>query len=104
MNKDVLSLERDVSEPLYIRLYEHYRERIISGAVPSGAKLPSIRRCCKELELSKTTVEAAYLQLAAEGYVISKPGSGFYAADLSGYDKPSREREEGAGTAAKFSR
>lgn len=95
MGIGALSLNRESGVPLYIRLYEYYRERVISGAVPSGSKLPSIRRCAAELELSKTTVEAAYLQLAAEGYIISKPGSGFYAAELSAYSGQ-RQGDEGA--------
>lgn len=71
--------------PLYIQLYEYYKDRIIRGDLKSGTKLPSIRKCSAEFEVSKTTVETAYLQLAAEGYINSKPNSGFYASDLSGF-------------------
>lgn len=65
------------NEPLYLRVYNYYKELISSGKLTAGAKLPSIRRCAQELEVSRTTVEAAYLQLAAEGYVVAKPQSGF---------------------------
>lgn len=70
-------------EPLYIRLYEHYRNLIASDILKAGTKLPSIRRCAAERQLSRTTVENAYLQLAAEGYITSIPGSGFYVNDLN---------------------
>ena len=70
------------NEPLYLRVYNYYKELISSGKLTAGAKLPSIRRCAQELEVSRTTVEAAYLQLAAEGYVVAKPQSGFYASSL----------------------
>lgn len=63
---------------LYMQLYNHYKELIVNGTFPAGAKLPSVRRCAQELSLSKTTVETAYMQLAAEGYVQSKPQSGYY--------------------------
>lgn len=78
-----MMFEKSGSEPLYIQLYEHYKRRIINGNIKSGTRLPSIRKCAAELELSKTTVETAYFQLAAEGYVTSRANSGFYVSDLS---------------------
>lgn len=83
-----MSIEKAISpntikDPLYIKLYEYYKDLISSGILKSGTKLPSIRRCSSERLISKTTVESAYLQLAAEGYVTSKPGSGFYVNDLN---------------------
>ena len=79
-------------EPLYIKLYEHYKELISSGVLKAGSKLPSIRRCAAERVISRTTVEGAYLQLAAEGYITSKPGSGFYVNELNYFDiKPTLE-------------
>ncbi len=70
---------------LYMNLYNHYKELITNGTFPAGTKLPSVRRCAQELSVSKTTVETAYMQLAAEGYIQSKPQSGFYvcAADFA---------------------
>ncbi|MCR4925863.1 MAG: PLP-dependent aminotransferase family protein [Clostridiales bacterium] len=70
------------SSPLYIKLYEYYKELIIKGDLAGSSKMPSVRRCAQELEISRTTVESAYMQLAAEGYIISKPQSGFYVADI----------------------
>lgn len=40
--------------------------------------MPSIRRCAQQLGLSRTTIETAYLCLAADGYIISRPQSGYY--------------------------
>lgn len=47
-----------------------------------GTKLPSIRKCAMQLRLSRTTVETAYMLLAAEGYIISRPQSGYYVTEL----------------------
>ena len=87
--------------PLYIQLYNHYKELISSGRLKAENKLPSIRRCAKERMISRTTVEAAYLQLVAEGYVTSRPGSGFYVSELNYKDihrvepvQHSKSREE----------
>ena len=58
---DLLLQESTNNEPLYLRVYTYYKELIASGKMAAGAKLPSIRRCAQELEVSRTTVEAAYL-------------------------------------------
>lgn len=68
--------------PLYDQLYRHIAAAIQSGALSPGAKLPSKRRLCALTGLSMSTVEAAYSLLAAEGYVLSRPRSGYLCADL----------------------
>lgn len=67
----------------YLQVYNYYRELIRSGQLSSGAKLPSIRKCAAQLQLSRTTVEAAYMLLAAEGYIISRPQSGYYVTEFA---------------------
>lgn len=62
----------------YLQVYNYYKELIIHGKLKEGTKMPSIRRCCEQLGLSKTTIETAYLCLAADGYIIAKPQSGYY--------------------------
>lgn len=70
-------------EPLYIQLYMYYRDRIINGTLKYGDRLPSIRKCAAEFNVSKMTVESAYMQLTAEGYVFTKSQSGYYVCKLS---------------------
>ncbi len=72
----------DAGAPLYLQLYRHIAGAVRSGALPPGAKLPSKRRMCALAGVSMSTVEAAYSLLAAEGYVLSKPRSGYVCADL----------------------
>lgn len=80
--------EKNSSTPVYVQLYYYFRRLIESGQLGTGAKMMSIRRCCDEFDLSKTTVESAYLQLAAEGYIISKPQSGYYVCEIKFIDNP----------------
>lgn len=72
------------ANPLYNQLYEYIRTEIVSGNMEEGAKLPALRRLAKDLNLSITTVEFAYNQLSVEGYIESKPQSGFYVAKIPG--------------------
>lgn len=70
------------SDTLYEYLYKCIKNDIIQGKIKSGEKLPSKRALAKNLAVSVITVENAYGQLAAEGYIYSVPKSGFYVADL----------------------
>jgi DNA-binding GntR family transcriptional regulator len=62
--------------PLYERLCESLRESIVSERLAPGARLPSTRALARELHLSRNTVINAYEQLALEGFVVTRIGSG----------------------------
>lgn len=62
----------------YMQVYDYYKDLIVTGRLMPGTKMPSIRRCAIQLGLSRTTIETAYLCLAADGYIISRPQSGYY--------------------------
>lgn len=66
--------------PLYEQVIKLLQEQILSGLIPAGSRLPSTRWLMKRLGVSRTTVIAAYAQLQADGFVISKVGSGTYVA------------------------
>ena len=68
--------------PLYDQLYHHIAAAIQSGALSPGSRLPSKRRLCALAGVSMSTVETAYSLLAAEGYVLAKPRSGYVCAHL----------------------
>lgn len=70
------------SDSLYEYLYKCIKNDILLGNIRPGEKLPSKRTFAKNLGISVITVENAYAQLVAEGYLYSMPKRGFYAADL----------------------
>ena len=70
-------------EPLYGYLYRCIRHDIAHGFVSAGDKLPSKRALAKHLGVSLATVEAAYRQLVAEGYVAARERSGYYVCELA---------------------
>ena len=69
---------------LYEYLYRCVRDDIVSGAIGPGERLPSKRTLAAHLGVSLATVEAAYAQLVAEGYVRAHPRSGHFACRLPG--------------------
>ena len=78
----------------YFTLYEHFRSLILDGSLSEDSKLPSIRECAASFEKSRTTVETAYDMLAADGYIISKPQSGFYVCAVNKANRIEPEKEE----------
>lgn len=77
------SFENRGSDSLYEYLYKQIKKDILSDTLTSGEKLPSKRALAKNLNLSTITVENAYNQLMAEGYLYSIPKSGFYVNDIT---------------------
>ena len=67
--------------PLHTQLYNEIKKDITAN-YQTGDKLPSIRNIATLYNLSKTTVESAYSQLYAEGYIESRPKSGYYVSEL----------------------
>lgn len=74
---------KNKTEHLYLEVYRYYKSLIQEGKLPPGSKMPSLRKCSQELKLSRTTIENAYLQLAADGYIIAKAQSGYYVTDIA---------------------
>lgn len=64
--------------PLYMQITQHFKTQILDKTLPANAKMPSIRALARKHDVSKTTVEKAYQQLHIEGYVQSRPKSGYY--------------------------
>ncbi|GKX32538.1 MAG: GntR family transcriptional regulator [Rhizobiaceae bacterium MnEN-MB40S] len=70
------------SAPLFEQVYESLGRQIMSGEMASGARLPPSRELARELGVSRSTIVAAYDQLAAEGYIRARQGSGYYVCDI----------------------
>ena len=66
-------MEERGSLPLYEYLCRRIRADILSGALPAGTRLPSKRALAEHLRISVVTVEGAYSQLEAEGYLQARP-------------------------------
>ncbi len=76
----------DQGEPMYMQLYRYFRGEIQTGKMRSGEQLLSVRALANELKVSRTTIELAYQQLLAEGYVESRARSGYFVADIDAWD------------------
>lgn len=76
------SLDDRGGDSLYEYLYKLIKDDILSYKLSPGEKLPSKRALAKHLGISTVTVENAYGQLMAEGYIFSVAKSGFFVSEL----------------------
>ena len=68
------------SDSLYEHLYKCIKNDIMGGNLKAGDRLPSKRTFAKNLDISTITVENAYAQLMAEGYIFSVPKKGYFVS------------------------
>lgn len=76
------NLEKRGEASLYEYVYQQIRDDIVAGRIAAGEHLPSKRAFASHLGISVITIENAYSQLLAEGYICSKPRRGYYACEL----------------------
>ncbi len=72
-------LDKNSKIKLYFQLYQQICDQILSGEIPLGTKLPSVRALSTQLGTSKNTVIKALEALQKDGFLISKNKSGYYA-------------------------
>ncbi|WP_437890530.1 PLP-dependent aminotransferase family protein [Phytobacter sp. V91] len=79
---DLLQLRLDAQSDgkLHKKLYNTIRHSILEGSLPPQSRLPPSRDLATELHLSRNTVLRVYEQLLAEGYIVSRTGSGTFVA------------------------
>lgn len=84
-------LDKEQSIPLYEQLYIGIKNAITNQQLEVGVRLPSKRELADFFNISQTTVELAYAQLLAEGYIMSKPRVGYFVEEIDSL--PFRESE-----------
>ena len=70
--------------PIYLQVKESLRQLIIGGVLTPESKLPSVREIAGTLAINPNTIQRAYRELEAEGFIYSIPGKGSFVS-------PSRE-------------
>ena len=77
-----LDFKSEKENPLYIQLASFIKQEMAVGNIPAGEKLPSKRNLAIHLGVSVNTIQAAFNQLVAEGYVRSEQRKGFYVQEV----------------------
>jgi GntR family transcriptional regulator/MocR family aminotransferase len=88
---DDLATAASADTPRYKQVYRHIRDAIVERRLAAGERLPSTRTLANEAGLARKTIEEAYAQLEAEGYLERRAGSGSFVADVA-RSMPARSR------------
>lgn len=92
MRELTISLDGESKTPLYEQIYQHLKMEIQKRQILPGECLPSTRALSRYLQVSRSTVDLAYMQLMSEGYIESIPYRGYFVCELEGiYQFPEEE-------------
>ena len=80
------------SRLIYEQVRYGLRHLVVSGAIADGERIPSVRALAASLAINPNTIQRAYAALEGEGYLLSEPGRGAFAAKGGG--EGSRRRGE----------
>lgn len=87
----MISLNYRDARPIYEQVRDGLRHLVVTGALAEGEKLPSVRALAASLAINPNTIQRAYAALEAEGYLISEPGRGAFAARGGGEENIRRQ-------------
>lgn len=92
-----LRLSMDDPDPMYAQIWSQLRDFILSGELPEGTKLPSVRGLAAELSCSVITTRRAYQDLEQGGLIRTRQGMGTVVAPIPEADRQAYRREPVAG-------
>lgn len=88
----VINLNYRDSRPIYEQIRDEMRRLILSGALGAEEKLPSVRELASGLAINPNTIQRAYRELEAEGFIYSVAGKGSFVANAPPVDGARKDR------------
>ena len=70
------------ARPIYSQIIDGFREQIKAGVLLPGDKLPSVRELATQLTINPNTIQRAYRELEAQGWVASVQGKGCFVCQI----------------------
>ncbi len=75
------------SRPIYLQIIEGFKDQIRSGVLQRDEKLPSVRELAMALTINPNTIQRAYRELEAAGWIGSVPGKGSFVLGVPALEK-----------------
>ena len=76
----MIRLDYRDARPIYEQVRDGLRSLMVTGVLAAGEKLPSVRSLAMELAINPNTIQRAYAELEAEGYIYSVAGRGSFVS------------------------
>ncbi|HKL85624.1 MAG TPA: GntR family transcriptional regulator [Treponemataceae bacterium] len=74
----------DANIPIYVQIIQNIKEKIVTGSLVPGDKLPSVREHSESLSVNPNTVQRSYQELEREGVTETRRGLGTYIVEKDG--------------------
>ncbi len=88
----MIHLDYRDTRPIYSQITDGFREQLLSGVLQPGDKLPSVRELAATLTINPNTIQRAYRELEAQGWIATVPGKGCFVCGVP--SDADRERQE----------
>lgn len=79
----IISIDLKNPKPIFEQVRDGFKNLIISGALATDEKIPSVREMAQILAINPNTIQKAYRELETEGYVYQVVGKGTFVAEVS---------------------
>lgn len=78
----MFTLDYRDARPIYTQICDGIQDQILSGILQEGDRLPSVRELATQLTINPNTIQRAYRQLEADGWIASVPGKGSFVCAI----------------------
>ena len=96
----MISINYRDPRPIYEQIQSELRRLMLTGALPPGSRLPSVRELAWQLAINPNTIQRAYRELEADGYILSVAGKGSFVAQVDQIAEQQKKQAVGAFLAA----
>ena len=79
------------ARPIYTQIADNFRNQIRAGILVEGDKLPSVRELASDLAINPNTIQRAYRELEADGWIASVSGKGSFVCGAPRQENPEAE-------------
>ena len=86
----VMHSHRD-NRPIYSQIVDSFRERIATGILQPGDKLPSVRELAADMAINPNTIQRAYRELENAGWIATVPGKGCFVHGIPTGTNPEQQ-------------
>ena len=92
----MISINYRDPRPIYEQIQVELQRLMLTGVLPPGSRLPSVRELAGQLAINPNTIQRAYRELETEGCIISMPGKGSFVADAADIARQKHQAAEQA--------
>ena len=79
----MIHLDYRDARPIYSQITDGFRQQILAGVLQEGDRLPSVRELASQLTINPNTIQRAYRELEAGGWIATVPGKGCFVCGVA---------------------